>query len=106
MKEKPKNCHPLLCFAGQFKFLDSISVTSCHNSGANTTHRKIKIFFKISIELFLATDAGDFFNLKNRCTLVASDQTQKTVGPAVQHEILLTSLLTFYEEDMLPFQLR
>jgi hypothetical protein len=55
---------------GSSNSLTSISVTSYHNSGANTTHRRLQIFFKISTELFLATDAGDFFNFKNRCTLL------------------------------------
>jgi hypothetical protein len=55
---------------GSSNSLTSISITSCHNSGANTTHRKLKIFFNINTELFLATDAGEFFNFKNRCTLL------------------------------------
>ncbi len=38
----------------------SISITFCHNSGANTTHTKVKIFFKISPEHNLTRDAGDF----------------------------------------------
>jgi hypothetical protein len=55
---------------GSSNALTSISITSFHNSGANTTHRSLQIFFKISTEVFLATDAGDFLNFKNRCTLL------------------------------------
>jgi hypothetical protein len=33
----------------------------------------LKIFYKITTELYLATDAGDFFIFKNRCTLMGMD---------------------------------
>jgi hypothetical protein len=37
----------------------------------------LKIFFKITTEHYLATDSGDFFIFKNRCTLMDMD---------IQHE--------------------
>jgi hypothetical protein len=64
-----------------------ISIALCHNSGANTTHTELKKVFKITTELYLATDTEDFFIFKNRCTIVvmgrfsASAKTQSCTGP-------------------------
>jgi hypothetical protein len=53
----------------------SNSCTFGHNSGANATHTKSKIFVKISPEHNLARDAGDFFVFKNHCTLLTIDRS-------------------------------
>jgi hypothetical protein len=56
----------------------------------------LKVFFKIITELFLAAEAGDFFNFENRCTLLGTIQelgTQVGVSgrqaPFLHHTLLV-----------------
>jgi hypothetical protein len=72
-----------------------ISITFCQNSGTDTTHTKLKYFFKISPGRNLARDAGEFFVFKKHCTLMCRfhDRTNNILWPTQSKHCEVSFLL-------------